>query len=37
MVSIDLTDCASFLGEITGKTISEEIVDKIFARFCLGK
>ena len=37
MVSIDLTDCVSHLGEITGKTISDEIVDKIFARFCLGK
>ena len=37
IVSIDLTDCASFLGEITGKTVSDEIVDKIFARFCLGK
>ena len=37
MVSIDLVDCASHLGEITGKTVSEEIVDKIFARFCLGK
>ncbi len=37
IVSIDLIDCASFLGEITGKTVSDEIVDKIFARFCLGK
>lgn len=37
IVSIDLTDCASLLGEITGKTVSDEIVDKIFARFCLGK
>ena len=37
IVSIDLTDSASRLGEITGKTVSDEIVDKIFARFCLGK
>ena len=37
IVSIDLTDCVSHLGEITGKTVSDEIVDKIFARFCLGK
>ncbi len=37
MVSIDLVDCAAHLGEITGKTVSEEIVDKIFSRFCLGK
>ncbi len=37
IVAIDITDAASYLGEITGKTVSEEIVDKIFARFCLGK
>lgn len=37
LVSIDISDCASFLGEITGKTVSEEVVDKIFSRFCLGK
>ena len=37
IVSIDLMDCAAALGEITGKTVSEEIVDKIFAHFCLGK
>lgn len=37
LVSIDVTECAESLGEITGKTVSEEIVDKIFARFCLGK
>jgi len=37
IVSIDLTDCATHLGEITGKTVSDEIVDKIFSRFCLGK
>ncbi len=37
LVSIDITDCAAHLGEITGKTVSEEVVDKIFARFCLGK
>lgn len=37
LVSIDIMDCAANLGEITGKTVSEEIVDKIFARFCLGK
>lgn len=37
LVSIDVMDTASHLGEITGKTVSEEIVDKIFARFCLGK
>ncbi|MBO5929997.1 MAG: tRNA uridine-5-carboxymethylaminomethyl(34) synthesis GTPase MnmE [Clostridia bacterium] len=37
LLSIDVLDCAAHLGEITGKTVSEEVVDKIFARFCLGK
>ena len=37
LVSIDITDGAAHLGEITGTTVSEEVVDKIFARFCLGK
>lgn len=37
LVSIDLLDTASHLGEISGKTVSDEMVEKIFARFCLGK
>ncbi len=37
MVSIDLIDSTTHLGEITGKTVSDEVVDKIFSRFCLGK
>ena len=37
MVSIDLIDSTTYLGEITGKTVSDEVVDKIFSRFCLGK
>lgn len=37
LISIDVIDTVNYLGEITGKTVSEEVVDKIFARFCLGK
>lgn len=36
-VTIDLNAAWSSLGEITGKTVSEEIIDRIFDTFCLGK
>ena len=36
-VVIDLRDAWETLGEITGDTVSEEIIDEIFRRFCLGK
>lgn len=34
---IDLEAAASALGEVVGLTVSEEIVDKIFHKFCIGK
>ena len=34
---IDLEAAASALGEIVGLTVAEEIVDKIFHKFCIGK
>lgn len=37
MVSIDLTDAAEALGLISGQTIEDEVVDRIFERFCVGK
>lgn len=37
LVTIDLNLCYSALGEITGNTTSEEIIDAIFSKFCLGK
>ena len=36
-VTIDLNAAWASLGEITGKTVSEEIIDRIFTKFCLGK
>lgn len=37
LISIDLTDAYRYLKEITGETVSEDIIDKIFSEFCLGK
>ncbi|MDI3548527.1 MAG: tRNA modification GTPase [Halanaerobiales bacterium] len=36
-LTIDLKDCLDGLGEITGETVTEDIIDRIFADFCLGK
>ena len=33
----DVEDALSALGELTGKTATEEIVSRIFSRFCVGK
>ena len=37
VVAIGLKEVLSNLGEITGEEASEEIINEIFARFCLGK
>ena len=35
--AVDIQSAVESLGEITGMTVSEEIVDKIFKEFCVGK
>lgn len=36
-IEVDLRDCWENLGEISGDTIDEDILDKIFSEFCIGK
>lgn len=37
LISVDLNLAYSALGEITGNTTGEDIIDTIFSKFCLGK
>lgn len=37
LAAIDLENACSSLGEISGRTTSEAVLDQIFSQFCLGK
>ena len=37
IVEIDLKACWNKLGEIIGETYTDELINEIFSRFCLGK
>lgn len=37
MLYIDIFDALTALGEVVGMSVSEEVVDKIFEKFCVGK
>lgn len=37
LIEVDLKDCWENLGEITGETVGEDLIDKIFQDFCIGK
>jgi tRNA modification GTPase len=37
LIAVDLRGALNSLGEITGENVSQEILDQIFARFCIGK
>ncbi len=37
MLYVDLEEVVSALGEVTGVTVQEEIIEKVFQRFCVGK
>lgn len=36
-VEVDVKNAYEYLGEIIGETVSDDIIDEVFARFCLGK
>ena len=36
-IELDLKECWNILGEIIGETYTDELIDQIFSRFCLGK
>ena len=35
--TIDLTDAYDYLGRIIGESVGEDVINEIFARFCMGK
>ena len=37
VAAIDLSAALDALGEITGETMNEQVIDEVFARFCVGK
>jgi len=37
LLAIDIKECYDLLGEITGNSYKDELLDEIFANFCLGK
>ena len=37
LAAVDLEDAWQALGEISGKTAGESVLDAIFSTFCLGK
>ena len=37
LLAIDVKDAWDYLGEISGKTATEEIINNIFSKFCVGK
>ena len=37
VIAIDVNDAMASLGELTGQTVSEQVIDEVFEKFCVGK
>lgn len=37
IVALELRECVTAIGEVTGRSVTEDLLDRIFARFCIGK
>ncbi len=37
LASLDITEAASAVGEVTGDTVTDQMIDNIFSKFCVGK
>jgi tRNA modification GTPase len=37
LVALDLRAAVQAVGEVVGKTTTDDLLDRIFSRFCLGK
>jgi tRNA modification GTPase len=37
LLSLDLQDCLSALGEVTGQITNQDVLSNIFSKFCIGK
>lgn len=37
IVALELRDALSAIGEVTGRAVDDEVLDRIFGRFCIGK
>jgi tRNA modification GTPase len=37
IVSLELHEALQAIGEVTGETVDEDLLERIFSRFCIGK